>query len=437
MRRIKRKRSPRGRLFLGLAYLLVISIALLVLGAIADSVNENENRITDDEAMDRQPREIKVVTDVMHVDEDISKSISDKEKDYKYEDELISKLLSLVLAVPYEENGKSYIDESGMIVTEGLDNFGLVDYTYLCATGRHLNEDGIASIKDLSLISENDLKIGDVGVGYIGQAICYGVYVGKYGSYPLFVYVSDLSNGLFNSGSVYLSYNKTECNDLFAGMFPIEYSSFYRLPNMDYGNAGSKDILTYLDERIIPSESYLNCAEATYRIGEWFKNNDSNKLIERMNVEALESSGYVLDEEAFKKYVEDYQYSINHSNYLFRILSYVELDGYSIVHAEVVTLGDKEQTFKNSGKYFDCTIYDNGTFLAGTISNISMYSLTYGYKLKDSVSNGSVVENNPNITPYITENINEDIENMIVREEKPTVLKGRGFTIDIPSLTQD
>jgi hypothetical protein len=443
--RKKKKRSLRGKIFLCIAYMIILLIIIGIFNLIStfispkDRVDVPVNK-SDVDSLSKDNDKINKV-DTINTNEKITSSDAntdipqgdgsktDVKINYDQEKKLVKDIASLIVTVPYSENGFSYINKDGIIETEGIDSFGLIEFTYLSATGKNLKDVGITkdTINKCIEVSSEELNIGDIGICKLGNATVYGVYVGEYGTNSLFAYACDLSNGLYESGSVYISFNKNECNDLFIGMFPLPYEKFYRLPSMEYDNATGTDITELIPRNIIPSESYNENASAVYRLGEWFRTKDTESLLNRMNVESLEDEGYYLDTSVFKASIDSYDSYIGNDNYIFRILSYTTFKGYTTVHADLVSIGETERTFMDSGLYFDCTIYDDGSYIPGSVFALGKYSRVYGFTQLQGNEKDTLPENDTDSAAKV---IGQPAE-----EER--YINGNGFSIDTGNMSNE
>lgn len=450
----RKKRSLRGKIFLTIAVLILI---LIIVGVIklfsfifsgANNQNGPEKVIhtgktqVDSKSNDTQPN--------MSTSGKKNSTIKSSEKmmnnsDYSNDRKLAKNIIDLVMKVPFNKDGTFSIDKKGTVSTKGLDSYGLVDYTYACATGKHLSEVNITkdNFTGLSEIERDELQIGDIGVCMIGNKKIYGVYVGESNKLHLFAYSCDLSNGIFEEGGVYLSYNRDECNNTLIG-FPLKYEKFYRLPNLKYHASAGCDVLTLVSKDILPSQSYINYSTALYKVGEWFCNKDMSSLLSNMNKEAIKENGYKINEDIFKKYVNDY---ITDGNFLVRMVKYEPYKGYATVHGEVELLDRNDRLFEDSGITFDCTIYDDGRYLPGVVFFMGKYASMYGYiknDSKDDINNSTTIAPNSYSTPSNTlpdsdtspENYNQPdsyttpIPTREITNDEDTI-SGNGFSIDL------
>lgn len=410
-----KKRSLRGKFFLSITYLIILCIFICFTKSISSVLlnNKTENKSNSTK-----------INDVRNNNQ-THKNKKEAKENYTDEIKLVKNIMKLILSVPFEKNTSCSIQKNGMVKTIGLDSYGLVDFTYACATGKHLSTAGIneKSLEQCKEITQNDLHIGDIGVCKFSNSNIYGIFIGYYGSHPLFVYASDLSNGIYESGSVYISYNKTDCNDIFAGMFPIAYSKYYRLPGMIYKSTTGSDIIKYLPANIIPSQKYSEYASAVYRVGEWFLSNDYNNLVNRLSDKTLIKNGYELDRDAYTTYISNYGSNTGADYFLFRIVNYSTFKNYTTVHSEIIINdSNTDRTFLDSGQYFDCTIYKDGNYLPGYESNLRKSAFIYGFKKIQNNSSGA------------DQNIKSNIEAGKEVKETERYIKGDGFTIDKKSL---
>jgi len=367
-RMIRKKRSLKGKLLLGLIYIFLCSIIIVVLRPIMlqlsgknakESANQDNNVF---EKIYEKPSKIESVN---------------YDEVYAKEQRLVCSLIRLVKKVGYKENGIWNINKNGEIVTDGIDSFGLVELSYYFANEKYLKDldVGRSDILNYTRVNKDNLKIGDIGICLLADEVIYGVYVGDYAGNPLFVYACSLEDDNNPGGSIYLSYDKNIYNEVFAGMFPIPFDFYVRLPGMDLKSMSDLNIVDVLPKEIIPSQDYGLYASAVYRIGEWLCSQDTESLIGRLNKDALERNGLYLDDELYKEYIYNYNSSIGYDNYFFKINGCTRYDEYVIVSAEIIN-----NAFKSTGINFIGTIYGDGTYLPAPEVQIQKYALICGFR---------------------------------------------------------
>lgn len=370
MVRRRKQRSLRGRLLIALLYIVLFCIFVLVTRPILNNISKNS---TSNGEYSKGLSNNKIY--------DVSK-LQSNEFSYEKERLFVSKLLSIVGKVGYLENGTWEVGKDGKVTSEGIDSFGLVELAYYIADSNDLKNKEVSrdNISSYTEIERDSLRIGDVGICELPEGPIYGVCVGNYGSFPLFVYASMLPSDMYSEGGVYVSYDKNICNDLFAGMYPIPYDKYVRLPGIEYHSEIGAEHDQYLTDVVIPSLSYSMYASAAYRIGEWFRTKDATLLVSRMNSMALEEKGLYLDVNHFNEYVNSYSTYLGHDDFVYLINSYTQFDNYTIVSAEIVLIGKDDKMFTKTGLYFNATIYEDGSYLPAPEMSLTKYSHLYGIK---------------------------------------------------------
>lgn len=429
----RKKRSLRGKLFLIMACVIILCILICIIKLISAFVIPGDKKIEnikgdthgnyiDNSAAGEEDEEISSQHRSDQESTSNQMNCPDKEAiEVVRGNELIKKIASTILTVPYEENARCKI-EGKKVEIDKIDSFGLADYVYAIMKGKHLSDVGIdaSSLVKCSEVQMKDLQVGDVGVCKIDDSIIYGIYVGKAAGHPLFAYACDLSNGSNESGSVYISYNKNESNDLFLGMYPMPYEKYYRLPGIRVVTAAEYKITELIAPELVPSKRHINNAAAVYRIGEWINANDFSKLMERINTAALNYRGYMIDENIYKSFIESYNETVGTNNFILRITNFEKFDGFYTVLAEVVMISDTDRTFTDSGINFECTVYDDGSYLPGSVLALSKNAILYGYMKKP------IDSTNESVSKEII------IPEGIVETEQS--VQGPGFSIDIGNI---
>lgn len=375
-KRVKKKRSLRGKMLLSILYIALSSLVLVVVLPIINNVYEKDEKNQKNE--NKQVSFVSEPVDLIPSEHTLHESniSSDNKEDY-----FVSILLKMVGMVSYADN-ETWKFNNGGIVTEGIDSFGLVELAYYVANNEYLVDIGITkeSIDDCMEIKVNELKIGDIGICSLPSGYIYGIYVGEYSNYPLFVYACSLPTDDYLEGCVYLSYDKNSCNELFSGMYPMDYDKYIRLPGMNYDENTAIKLSDYLAEGIIPSLEYNTYATAAYIVGEWLRTNDKSALVERINVEALEQNGLYLNKDNFENYIDSYNTNHGHDNYIYRMDGYTKSDDCIITTAELINVGKNDVMFERTGIYSTMTIYEDGTYIPAPIFSLSKYANLYGFE---------------------------------------------------------
>lgn len=376
-KRVK-KRSLRGKLLLTILYITLVSLILVVVLPIINSVYEE-----DDESVERnQVASDKEPVSIIHNEPTLYQNeVENKTEPNTNEGVLVSKLLEMVGIVSYADNC-TWRYNNGEVVTKGIDSFGLVELAYYIENNQYLSDIEITedNLDECMEVRVNELKIGDIGISNLPNGNIYGIYIGDYSNYPLFIYACSLPMNKFPDGSVYISFDKNTCNDLFIGMFPMAYDKYVRLPDMNLEVSTDIKLSDYLEEGIIPTLEFNTYATAAYKIGDWLRTNDKESLVDRVNVEVLENNGFYLDKEYYEKYIDSYNSNYGHDNYIYVLDSYTKSEDYIITIAEIVNVGKSDVMFERTGTYLTMTIYEDGSYIPAPVFSLSKYANLYGFK---------------------------------------------------------
>lgn len=179
-------------------------------------------------------------------------------------------------------------------------------------------------------INLSDVQIGDIAESKSGIT---GICIGFYEKLPIFIYSSAVAAG-GNTDGLCLGYARGQRDELFYGMYPIDFEWFYR----GYGTQIEHDAFSERIKDIPLTEWYV---DLMYEYSRAMSRCEVDLLLASVNNDVLSASNLKLNRDSYASYLEGFPQRLGvSSDYRYMVRSAEENRDCTRIIVAVVDMGD-------------------------------------------------------------------------------------------------